>query len=103
MLEEEAYWCANLEEDYQSLAPHLETSVSRCSQIKAYGMLVILSICHGISPDPVSPFLLTALLDNDELLYNLDFIKTVAPITGSKLQDWPTGKQPPVTICRRSH
>jgi hypothetical protein len=95
MLGEDAYWRVNLEEDYLTLAPRIETSNSCCSQIKAYGMLVMITICHGVSPDPVLPFLLAILLGSEDLLCDLDFIKTIAPVTGSKLEDWMNDKQPP--------
>jgi len=103
MIADDRFWCCGLDENYYSLAPRLESSPSRRIQIKAYGTLVMMAIFHGISPDPISPFLLASVLEGDHVLQDNDFIVTVAPLTAPAFLNWPVdGSSIPATTAIQS-
>ena len=89
MVHEECYWRLGLDEGYYSLAPRLESSQSRSVQLQAYSSLIMISIFHGITPDPVSPFLLASIFQGDAILQAWEFIAVVAPGTAESFTEWP--------------
>jgi hypothetical protein len=94
MIHDERYWRQGLDENFYSLAPRLESSDPRRTQLKAYGSLIMIAIYHRVPPDPVSPFLLAHLFQGDSALENRDFIAAVAPETAKSFSDWPTDDSP---------
>ena len=89
MTSDEKYWRFRLDEVYYSLANRDETSPTRCLQIKCYATLIMLALFYGVTPDPVSPFLLASILEGDDLLYDKDFLDAMAPATARLLSHWP--------------
>jgi hypothetical protein len=91
MLSDTTFWRSSFTEEYFSLTPRLTTSSFRKTRIKAFGSLVLLCfyMSGGVSPDPVSPFLLLSALAGDEALLDLEFIKTLAPDCAKTLEYWP--------------
>jgi hypothetical protein len=94
MLSDERYWRCGLDEGYYSFAPRQETSQQRRIQIKAYATLIMMSIFHGITPDPVSPFLLANVLQDTAIVEDRAFIAAVAPATFESLSEWPIDASP---------
>lgn len=89
MISDEKYWRFRLDEVFSSLAPRDETSPTRCMQIKSYASLIMIALFYGVTPDPVSPFLLATFLEGDDLLYDKDFLHAMAPATAKLLSHWP--------------
>jgi hypothetical protein len=94
IIKDERYWRLGLEEGYFSLAQRLESSVSRQIQIKAYATIVMAAIFHGVSPDPISPFLLASVMKGDEVLEDSSFMGAVASATALEFSNWPTDDSP---------
>jgi hypothetical protein len=90
MISDEKYWRFRLDEVYYSLAHRDETSPTRCLQIKCYASLIMIAIFYGVTPDPVSPFLLASILEeSDALLYDKEFLNAMAPATARLISHWP--------------
>lgn len=89
IIKDQRYWRSGLDEGYYSLAPRLESSDVRCTQIKAYATLIMVAMFNGLSPDPISPFLLAFISQGESLLYDKGFMATVAPLTRAIFNDWP--------------
>jgi hypothetical protein len=94
IVKDERYWRLGLEEGYFSLAQRLESSLSRQVQIKAYATIVMAAIFHGVSPDPISPFLLVSIMKGDDVLEDRDFMAAVASSTTVEFSNWPTDDSP---------
>jgi hypothetical protein len=94
MLADDRYWRSALDEMYFSLAPRRETSTLRCTRIKAFATLIMISIFYGITPDPVSPFLLASILQGSHAIEDQSFIHEVAPATAMSFSDWPVDDSP---------
>lgn len=89
MVSDEKYWRFRLDEDYSSLVHREETSPTRCMQIKCYASLIMIALFYGVTPDPVSPFLLASILEGDALLYDKEFLNAMAPATARLISHWP--------------
>jgi hypothetical protein len=94
MIRDERYWRLGLDEGYFSLAPRLESSSARQVQIKAYASLIMVAIFHGVSPDPISPFLLASVLGGKRILQDREFMAAVAPSTAVHFSEWPSDDSP---------
>lgn len=90
MLKNDLYWREALNEHFVSLTPRFESTPERQKYLKAFGTLIMASIFHGISPDPVSPFLLALIFQGSSALTDQDFITSVAPSTAEDLCEWPS-------------
>jgi hypothetical protein len=90
MVTNEQFWRGGLDEGYFTLAPRLESSRSRQIQIKAYASLIMMAIFHGVTPDPISPFLLASVLQGEAAVEDRSFIAAVAPLTAESFSEWPT-------------
>jgi len=88
------YWRCTLDEGYYTLAPRLDSTPQRRIQIKSFATLIMIAIFHGISPDPISPFLLASILQGNDVLQDQQFIAAVAPLTAKMFSDWPTNNSP---------
>lgn len=88
------FWRCTLDEGYYTLAPRLDSTPQRRIQIKSFATLIMIAIFHGISPDPISPFLLSSILQGNHVLEDQQFIAAVAPLTARMFSDWPTDNSP---------
>ena len=90
MISDEKYWCYRLDEVYSSLVPRDEMSPTCCMQIKCYTTLVMIALFYGVTPDPISPFLLASILEEGHaLLYNKEFLNAMAPAMARLISHWP--------------
>jgi len=89
MINDRAYWRSGLGENYYSLVPRRETSQVRCVKIKSYASLIMVALFYGITPDPISPFLIASVLESNDVLYDSVFMTAVAPLTRALFQHWP--------------
>jgi hypothetical protein len=103
MIEDGSYWRSELDEKYFTLAPRRASSDERRLKIKAFASIIMVAIFHGISPDPISPFLISSILQGKRVLQDRKFIASVAPLTAATLEDWPEDDSPiPATIKTQS-
>ena len=89
MVSDKKYWWFRLDEGYSSLVHRDETSPTCCMQIKCYASLIMIAMFYGVTPDPISPFLLASILEGDALLYDKEFLNTMAPGTSTLISHWP--------------
>ena len=98
MLSDTTFWRSSFTEEYFTLTPRLTTSLFRKTRIKAFGSLVLLCLymSGGVSPDPISPFLLLSAMGGDEALLDLEFIKVLAPDCAKTLECWLLDPETPL-------
>ena len=49
----------------------------------------MVAVFYGVTPDPLSPFLLAHTLLGDKAIQDQAFIAEVAPVTANAFVDWP--------------
>jgi hypothetical protein len=99
VVEETGDWIAISGDIFTPNLVDLPSSPAQHAIFKAYGLIIQLTLLHGLNLLPISPFIVLFLLHGFKTATNHHFISAIAPELADRLATWPT--QPTINSSGR--